>query len=107
MGTAIHAPFIRPSGLWRLVGYTISTVREDDPPHRCLRCSRTVRVGDRVILRRSAHENTRRCWGPIEEMVHYYCWMTMDLQEPGRLPLLGLRNARMERYGDYPWSPDW
>lgn len=100
-------PNLRLSGAWRRVVYWISYVRDDDPPHRCLRCSQTVRVGQRVVTRRSAHEQTPHAYGPIEDMVHWSCWLTLELTNPGVLPLLGKKGIRYERYGDYPWSPVW
>ena len=97
----------RIPGVWRRVIYFLSTVRDDDSRHRCLRCSQVVRVGQRVVTRRSAHEQTPGCLGPIEEMIHTACWTTVELTQPGVLPRLGPQGARLEKYGDYPWSPTW
>ena len=91
---------------WRKCIYFSTVVRADDEPWKCLSCGQTVRVGQDVVVRRSAHEQTPKCYGPIEMMTHTRCWWMVSLTK--ELPALGPRGMRMEKYGDaYPFGPKW
>ena len=92
---------------WRRVRYSMTRViPEDDPKHRCLRCRLPIAVGQLIITRRSAHESTPGCWGPVEDVVHEACWAIL-LHSGTVLPSLGSPGIRWERYGAYPWAPIW
>jgi hypothetical protein len=93
---------------FRKVQWYVTTVRHDDEPWRCLACRRVVRVGQEVMVRRSSHETTPGCFGPIECAVHGSCWLLLTLDRDNRMPELGPKGARMERYDDsYPWAGKW
>lgn len=94
----------RPSHEYRRVNFFLTTVRRDDLPHRCLGCSRVVRVGEQVVSQRSASERTPNFWGPIEEFIHDRCWESV----PGHLrPPLGRKLNVWIRYNDDPWHGLW
>lgn len=100
---------------FRLVAYFVTTVwpgdlRADsmDPygssRHRCPACYTGFIVGERVISRRSAAEETPGSWGPIESFIHWRCYWRV----PAELrPALGSRKARYEPFDSYPFGPQW
>ena len=94
---------------WRRVAFFASVVRPDDYPHRCPLCRRVVRVTEFVVNQRSAHEQTRRCYGPIEHMYHLDCWESNGRLIP--LPPLGRDKDIWLKYGVagdvYPWEGVW
>ena len=94
---------------WRRMAFFQTQVVGDDYAHVCALCRQRVRVGEMVVSQRSAHEQTPRCYGPIEHMYHLEEWIRLN--GIVSLPPLGRDKEVYMKFDaghdSYPWEGRW